>query len=414
MKELINRIKSRFIELWQYRVFKSALVIHVIYFILSNILFFTVFYEQNDFIAFYSAGRILIEDITNLYSQVNMQIHFRYFPISAIFYIPFCLYGFNLGYIIFNLFNFFLTILTCIVLYRIIIIIRRDDHEKDDKRVITYISIFLIGLPHIDNYVLGQINQYIILLILIALYVFLKKDGIKWQIIGSFIIGISINIKPITIFIIPFLMLINYNIKERKLFIDLKNTTIRILGVIIPVSLNLIFFIIYPSLLDGFINNNFGGNRTLEINFSFSVTKLIINFCTFFNIPYNYNLIFLLVTFLIGGFGILIYILGNPERDLIIYGFTIGMIIPLLVYYDSWDHHLLTITPLLIIILFNLPRNSNITKNYIKPSFFFFCFLDLAFMGIWYLTESWFPFNFGSTLFLILVLFGIGKYSLIN
>ena len=84
----------------------------------------------------------------------------------------------------------------------------------------------------------------------------------------------------------------------------------------------------------------------------------------------------------------------------------------LLVYFDSWDHHLLILTPLLIVALFNLPKDSEITKRFIIPGFFALNFLNLIFIGVWALTISFFPYNFISTVFLLLVLYGIGIYSL--
>ncbi len=85
----------------------------------------------------------------------------------------------------------------------------------------------------------------------------------------------------------------------------------------------------------------------------------------------------------------------------------------LLTYFDSWDHHLLNLTPLLIIIIFNLPRKTELL-NYIKPSLFFFNFFDILFVGIWYLTYPLFPYNFVGTFFLILALFGVIKYCLVK
>jgi hypothetical protein len=82
----------------------------------------------------------------------------------------------------------------------------------------------------------------------------------------------------------------------------------------------------------------------------------------------------------------------------------------LLVYFDSWDHHLLNLTPLLIIIIFHLPRNSKISNNYVKKGFFFFSYFDMAFMGLWFLIYLWFPYNFASTVFLLLSFYGLSKY----
>ncbi|GAH27093.1 unnamed protein product, partial [marine sediment metagenome] len=58
---------------------------------------------------------------------------FRYFPLSALLFVPYYLMGFNLGFIIFNFINFILNILISVILYKVIILVRGNDHEKDDK-----------------------------------------------------------------------------------------------------------------------------------------------------------------------------------------------------------------------------------------------------------------------------------------
>jgi len=96
----------------------------------------------------------------------------------------------------------------------------------------------------------------------------------------------------------------------------------------------------------------------------------------------------------------------------LIFGYLFGILIMFLAYFDTWDHHILQITPLLILALFTMPRNSEITRKYIKPGFFFLNFFGLVFTGIFLLTEAFFPFNFASTLFLILIFIGISLYGL--
>jgi hypothetical protein len=108
--------------------------------------------------------------------------------------------------------------------------------------------------------------------------------------------------------------------------------------------------------------------------------------------------------------GFLAFMTRKNKEHSIVYGYTFGVLIMFLCYYDSWDHHLLILTPLLIIILFILPHQSDITKKFIKPSFFFLCFADLAFMGLYFVIENYFPFNFASTIFLLLVFYGLIKY----
>jgi len=405
---------DRFKELWERKIFRCAIILHGFYFIISLILTLTIFRNQNDFLVYYTVGKVFVTDINDLYNRLNYQWPFRYFPLSAVFFVPFYLLGFDLGFIVFNVFNLILNILISLILYRLIILIRGDDHEKDDKRVITYICIYLFSLPQIFNYILGQINLYVVFLILISLFLYIKYENIKWQFIAGLILGISIIIKPITMFMIPFLILIKYDFKRKKFTFNFLHTIARIGGVILPISLNLIMFLLYPALLDGFIDINFVGEDTIYVNHSFSLTKLIQNFLFFIGIPeinlLNLQILILLaVLMIIGGLGFVIYIFRGQISNPLLYGYTLGILIMLIAYFDSWDHHLLILTPFLILIIFNLPRNSDITKRFIKPGFFFLNFFDLAFMGLAYI---WFPFNFESTIFLLLIFFGICKFCL--
>jgi hypothetical protein len=369
--------------------------------------------EKNDFIIFYRVGNIFLNDIENLYNQTFYLWDFRYFPLSALFFIPFSLLSFESAFIVFNIFNVFLNIMICTFLYRLIMLVRNEDHEKDDKRVILYICIYLMGLPHVLNYIYGQINLYITFFIVISLYIFLKYNDYKWQMIGSLILGISIIIKPTASFLIPFLVILNFNFERRKLNFDFLTSLVRLIGVLIPVLLNFILFWLYPTLWEGFIDTNFTGNNPIALNFSFSISKLITNFCYFYNIPFNQLIILLGAIGIIGGLGFIIYSIRRFERNSIIYGYVFGIIIMLLVYFDSWDHHLINLTPILIIIIFDLPRQSKITEP-IKLSLFFFSFFDLAFVGIWYLMYPLFPYNFGSTFFLFIALYALSKHCIIK
>ncbi|UCC20602.1 MAG: DUF2029 domain-containing protein, partial [Promethearchaeota archaeon] len=246
-----SKLTKRVKELFEQKIFRYALILHSLYFILSIILFFLVYREKNDFIIFYNVGNIFLNDIENLYNQTYYLWDFRYFPLSALFFIPFSLLNFESAFIVFNIFNVFLNILICNLLYKIVSLIKNTDHERDDKRVILYICIYLMGLPHILNYIYGQINLYITFFIILSLYIFLKYNELKWQFIASFILGISIIIKPTAFFLIPFLIIINFNLENRKLKIELLKSIIRLIGVLIPVLLNFILFFIYPSLWEG-------------------------------------------------------------------------------------------------------------------------------------------------------------------
>ena len=410
----IDKIKRRFRELWEIKIFRSALLIHGFYLILSFILTLIFFKDQNDFRVYYRVGELFMTDINGLFDPLNYinMWPFRYFPISAAFFVPFYLLGFELGFIVFNLFNLLLNVLICNLLYKILIHIRREDHEKGDKRIVMYICLFLMGLPNLFNYILGQINLYVTLLILLSLFLFLTREGLKWDLISSIILGFSIIIKPITIFMIPFLLVLKLRFKQKQFEFKVLKSLIRIIGMLLPLSLNLFLFLLYPTLWEGFLTTNFTGSEPIIVNHSFSLTKIILNFFIFFNISHNPLLVFLLISFIIGGLGFVVYVFRRINENSIIFAYLFGILIMLLVYYDSWTHHLLALTPLLIILIFYMPRNSKITKKYVKPSFFFFSFFDLAFMGIWFITQKWFPFNLVSTIFLLIILYGSTKFCL--
>ena len=406
-------MKNRIKELWEQKIFRYAVIIHGFYFVLSIILFFLFYKEKNDFIIFYNVGDIFLNDIENLYNQELYLWDFRYFPLSALFFIPFSFLSFELAFVIFNVFNLFLNIFISILLYKIILIVRNEDHEKNDKKIVYYICIYLMGLPHILNYIYGQINLYVTFFILLSLYIFLKYQELKWQLLGSLIIGLSIIIKPTALFLIPFLIIFRYDRVKKRLSFDIVRSMVRIVGALIPVLLNFILFFVYVNLWKGFLETNFIGSNPVAINFSFSITKLITNFFYFYNIPYDQFIVLIIVVSIIGGFGFTIFIFRKFENNYIVYAYGFGILIMLLTYFDSWDHHLLNLTPILIIIIFNLSKSSEIT-NSIKTSLFFFSFFDLLFVGIWYLIYPLFPYNFQATFFLLLTFYAVSKYCLLN
>ncbi len=402
-------LKERLKELWNFKIFRAAVFLHSFYFILAVILTLIFFRNQNDFIVFMKAGEIFMSDPRILYNQDNYLWDFRYLPLVAIFFIPFYLAGFDLGFVLFNTLSLVLNIYTSVLIYKIALFVRHSDHEKNDDRVILYTCFYLMGVPHVFNYILGQFNVPFIFVILLSLYILLKKNQLKWQLVAGILIGLSIIFKPISLALVPFLLIIQLNVKQKKIIFDFPRSFMRILGVLIPSSLNVLLFYLYPEMFEGFMITNFTGASPIRINFSFSITKLIINFCYVYNIPFNQLQILFVVGAIVAGVAFFAYLLGEPNQYKIIYGYVLGILIQLLVFYDSWDHHLLNLTPLLIILMFNLPRHSKMTTPYFKRGFFFLNFFDLLFMSFWFLTAPYFPYNFYSTVFLIIIFIGTCK-----
>ena len=417
LKIIISRVKTRLAELWKLKIFRYSVLLHFFYFIFSSIITLLVLRSQSDFYVYYHVGEIFVNDPNNLYNPANyVDIWpFRYFPLSALMFVPYYLMGFDIGFIIFNLINLILNILISIILYKVILLVRGADHEREDNRIIFYICLYILGVPQIFNYILGQINLYVTLLILLSLFIFIKNSDIKWQFVASLILGISIIIKPTTLFMIPFIIIISYNYEKKKITINFSKSILRLVGIALPLSLNLIMFLAYPKLLNGFLATNFTGSETELLNHSFSITKIISNMFLYFGVPsdeMSATPIFLGVLLVIGVLGFIFYVFSKSHVNNLIFGYLFGILIMFLAYFDTWDHHILQITPLLILALFNLPRNSELTRKYIKPGFFFLNFFGLVFTGVFFLTKPFFPFNFASTIFLILIFIGISRYCL--
>ncbi|TFF87173.1 MAG: DUF2029 domain-containing protein, partial [Promethearchaeota archaeon] len=165
LKQKLTNFGKKFSGLWKYTFFKIAILVQIGYIIVSTILFLSIFYSQNDFIVFYNAGKNILFDIDTLYFKDDNQFFFRYFPLSAIFYIPFSLFDFISGYFAFMGFNLILNIGICINMYKLIKLFNNKDNLSEENMA-RYFALFLGASPQVNNYVLGQNNLLVIFLIL--------------------------------------------------------------------------------------------------------------------------------------------------------------------------------------------------------------------------------------------------------
>ncbi len=104
-------------------------------------------------------------------------------------------------------------------------------------------SLYLIYLPQVLNYFLGQVNNFITFLILLSLYLFLKEGTLN-NLLGGLMLGISLSLKPLGILIIPFIVVIFYDRSLKKIKFEFKTTLLRILGCIIPILVSFIYFLL--------------------------------------------------------------------------------------------------------------------------------------------------------------------------
>ncbi|MFX1568432.1 MAG: glycosyltransferase 87 family protein [Promethearchaeota archaeon] len=378
--------------------------------------------NENDYLSFYYAGRNVIENLPKLYSSSLSPFPFRYLPLSAYFFTPFSLLGLRFGYFIFQIFNFFLNLLLLHIMYRIIkkySELRSDSNihaslnnfrnifnNQENESVLHQYSIYLIMLPQFMNYFLGQINLIVLLFILSSVLYFLK-EGIKNDLIGGFFIGLSLLFKPTLILILPFLVVLHYNKGIKKIIFNFKKTAIRLLGSIVLLLISGIYFLIYSQMFTDFIAVNLTGEYTyttesgLEINPSFSFTRILLILIDLVGIEINGFLIFLVITLIFFIPIYYYYIQISNQQKKIINGYLVGIVLMLIVYFDSWPHHIIVLAPFLILfILFE--KNFKYSKLF-KYLHYLIAFLIVGFWGIYYLTYQLFPFNLGGLILMVLL-----------
>ncbi len=407
--------------------FLIAFIVNAFYLILTFIFFYfldspLMSINENDYLSFYYAGRNAIENLPNLYNSSLSPFPFRYLPLSAYFFTPFSILGLEVGYFIFQIFNFFLNLLSLYLMYKIIqkyIDLRSDSkihfelnnfknifNNGENESVLHQYGIFLIMLPQFMNYFLGQINLIVLLFILSSLLYFLK-GGIKNDLIGGFLIGLGLLLKPTLILILPFLVILEYNKGTKKFMFNIKATAIRLLGSLALLSISGLYFFIFPQMFTDFIAVNLTGEYTyttesgLDINPSFSFTRIFLIFLDLLSVKINGFLIFIVITliFLIPTY--YFYIQHSDQPKKLINGYLLGIIIMLIVYFDSWPHHIVVLTPFLIFfILFN--KNFKYYRLF-KYLHYLLAVLIVGFWGIYYLTYQFFPFNAGGLVLIVLL-----------
>ena len=74
--------------------FLFAVILNAIYLVITFIFFFylespLMSSSNSDYLTFYNAGLIVIDDLPNLYNSSLYLFPFRYLPISAYFFTPF-------------------------------------------------------------------------------------------------------------------------------------------------------------------------------------------------------------------------------------------------------------------------------------------------------------------------------------
>ncbi|MCK4479119.1 MAG: DUF2029 domain-containing protein [Candidatus Lokiarchaeota archaeon] len=414
--------------------FLFAVTLNAVYLVITFIFFFYLESPlmssiNSDYLTFYNAGLRVIDDLPNLYNLPITIFPFRYLPISAYFFTPFSLLGLKLGFFVYQIFNFTLNLVVIYLIYKIIKIYLKTDkklnisyklnkfkdvfYEPDNESILHQSGMLLIMLPQFMNYFLGQINILVSFFILISLYYFLK-DSLKYDLLGGLFLGLGLSFKPFLILILPFIILLSYNRETKTFELQFKRTISRLAGSIILILISGIFFLILPEMLTGFIEVNLTGEYTysvgggLEINPSFSLTRILLTLFEVLALDINYFLVFIIIILLIWLPIFIVFLLSKISQIRLIHGYFTGITVMLLVYFDSWPHHIVVLAPFLIFFLL-LEKDFN-RYVFFKYVYYLISFSILAFWIIFYLTYVIFPFNLGGMILLVLLYYTLIIY----
>jgi len=322
-----------------------------------------VFNQTVDFNVFYQAGILILESPNNLYNNAEYYLPFRYLPFAAYLFSVLSLLGLPIGlvFVIFTLASFVSNILTAAILYKLIIEIYKLPKEYNDLLHL-FIGGFFLYVPHADNYVNGQINSFLGLVLIGALYCFEKAGGVqtdeqlvadcvkldlwKYNLIGGILLGLATVIKPSAFIILPFVFIIRGFKQDGKIKykFNFKQTMLRLLGTIIFLIPSIYIFVKYPLVFDSFIDTNFSGSSQLIDAHSFSLTRIIINLLVCLRLDTHSLLIFLVLAVVFFGIAYFNFVF-RPEGFEFQFQYryiSIALTSLLIVYFDSWGHHLVS------------------------------------------------------------------------
>jgi len=186
------------------------------------------------------------------------------------------------------------------------------------------------------------------------------------------------------------------------------------MGSIILVMISVSYFLFFPEMLKDFIDVNLVGEYTytieggLEINPSFSLTRVVLIIFNLFSINVNGFLIFIIITVLILVPLYILSMINSNQPTSLIDGYLAGILVMMIVYFDTWPHHLIVLAPFLIFfVLFH--KNFEFYKA-LKYCHYLLAILAVVFWGIFYLTYEIVPFNIGGLVLLMLTYFIIAIY----
>jgi hypothetical protein len=186
---------------------------------------------------------------------------------------------------------------------------------------------------------IGQITEIFIFFILISILIVENDNFNRYKLkckdfILGFLLGLSISFKPFVFLLIPFFLKIYISYKSRVYEFEIKDTLIASCGFFLAISVNIIYWILYPNLIFDFIKINF--NTQLPNYPSSSITRIIIIIFNALNIQISEALVMLILFISLYSFLFFFYIqlpIKQKNHSLFV---GMGVLLILITFPDSW------------------------------------------------------------------------------
>lgn len=156
----------------------------------------------SDFEVYYKAAYRLINS-QNLYRHPEDGHYiFKYSPVSALIFIPFTLFSFEIAKIIYWLFLTGIIVLTFYLSVQLISPKNGFNAETRKINTLYIISALILALHFLRELHLGQVNFLLMFIYVLVLLSFINKKNI----IASILLSLSIFIKPFGLIFLPYLL----------------------------------------------------------------------------------------------------------------------------------------------------------------------------------------------------------------
>jgi len=291
----------------------------------------------NDFRIFYQSAQILLEQPEYLYSSSIYNMPFRYFPFFSLLFIPYTFIPFEITFIIHITLMAIIHIASFYIIFILSSKILKVQFDTKIKRDLLFLNLMTPLLAIL--LLIGQITEIFIFFILISILILendnLNRYKLKFKdFILGFLLGLSVSFKPFAFLLIPFFLKIYISYKSRAYEFEIKETLIASCGFFLAISVNIIYWILYPNLIFDFIMINF--NTQLPNYPSSSITRIIIIMLNALNIQVPEALVMLILFLCLYSFLFFFYIqqpIKQKNHSLFV---GMSMLLILIIFPDSW------------------------------------------------------------------------------